>query len=119
MRYVLRTIQIRCNYHLDCVSGGGTVSWDFIYAKCIFHIIKNNKIVIIILILVAGSYFLLYDFIDYFSREAATSLSREKFLEIMKTIFVKATDSEREAIIFQVPTYIHTCTTSPLSRSRS
>lgn len=49
-----------------------------------------------------GTYFLLYDFIDYFSREAATSLSREKFLEIMNTIFAKVTDAEREAIIFQV-----------------
>lgn len=49
-----------------------------------------------------GAYFLLYDFIDYFSRESATSLSREKFLEIMNTIFAKVTDAEREAIIFQV-----------------
>lgn len=49
-----------------------------------------------------GAYFLLYDFIDYFSRESATSLSREKFLEIMNTIFSKVSDAEREAIIFQV-----------------
>lgn len=51
-----------------------------------------------------GSYFLLYDFIDYFNRETGTSLPREKFLEIMNTIFNKVTDAEREAIIFQVCT---------------
>uniref|UniRef100_U5ESU7 Carboxylic ester hydrolase n=1 Tax=Corethrella appendiculata TaxID=1370023 RepID=U5ESU7_9DIPT len=48
-----------------------------------------------------GTYFLLYDFIDYFEKDAATSLPREKFLEIMNTIFNKATEPEREAIIFQ------------------
>ncbi|XP_055585984.1 acetylcholinesterase [Uranotaenia lowii] len=48
-----------------------------------------------------GTYFLLYDFIDYFEKEAATSLPRDKFLEIMNTIFSKASEPEREAIIFQ------------------
>lgn len=49
-----------------------------------------------------GTYFLLYDFIDYFSKDVATILPREKFLEIMNTIFNKASEAEREAIIFQV-----------------
>ncbi|CAD7084335.1 unnamed protein product [Hermetia illucens] len=48
-----------------------------------------------------GTYFLLYDFIDYFDKDVATSLQREKFLEIMNTIFNKASEPEREAIIFQ------------------
>ncbi|XP_049534871.1 acetylcholinesterase isoform X4 [Anopheles darlingi] len=48
-----------------------------------------------------GTYFLLYDFIDYFEKDAATSLPRDKFLEIMNTIFNKASEPEREAIIFQ------------------
>lgn len=52
--------------------------------------------------LLAGTYFLLYDFIDYFERDAPTSLPREKFIEIMNTIFSKASEAERETIIFQV-----------------
>lgn len=50
----------------------------------------------------AGTYFLLYDFIDYFDRDSPTQLSREKFLDIMNTIFGKVSVPEREAIIFQV-----------------
>lgn len=49
-----------------------------------------------------GTYFLLYDFIDYFDRSLPTQLSREKFLDIMNTIFNKVSQPEREAIIFQV-----------------
>lgn len=49
-----------------------------------------------------GTYFLLYDFIDYFDRSLPTQLSKEKFLDIMNTIFNKASQPEREAIIFQV-----------------
>ncbi|KAL5285150.1 BCHE family protein [Megaselia abdita] len=48
-----------------------------------------------------GTYFLLYDFIDYFDKDEASVLGREKFLDIMKTIFNKASEPEREAIIFQ------------------
>ncbi|XP_013119080.1 acetylcholinesterase isoform X1 [Stomoxys calcitrans] len=48
-----------------------------------------------------GTYFLLYDFIDYFDKDDATSLPRDKYLEIMNNIFNKATQAEREAIIFQ------------------
>lgn len=50
----------------------------------------------------AGTYFLLYDFIDYFEKDSPTALPREKFLEIMNTIFSKASEAERETIIFQV-----------------
>jgi len=45
---------------------------------------------------------LLYDFIDYFDKDDATALPRDKYLEIMNNIFGKATQAEREAIIFQV-----------------
>nr|AAM69372.1 acetylcholinesterase precursor [Musca domestica] len=48
-----------------------------------------------------GTYFLLYDFIDYFDKDDATSLPRDKYLEIMNNIFQKASQAEREAIIFQ------------------
>lgn len=48
-----------------------------------------------------GTYFLLYDFIDYFEKDAPTSLPRAKFLEIMNTIFNKHSEPERETIIFQ------------------
>lgn len=51
---------------------------------------------------VSGAYFLLYDFIDYFDKDSATALARDKYLEIMNTIFAKASPPEREAIIFQV-----------------
>ncbi|CAD6995348.1 unnamed protein product [Ceratitis capitata] len=49
-----------------------------------------------------GTYFLLYDFIDYFDKDEATSLPRDKYLEIMNNIFGKVTQAEREAIIFRV-----------------
>lgn len=51
---------------------------------------------------ISGTYFLLYDFIDYFEKDAPTSLQRPKFLEIMNTIFNKHSEPERETIIFQV-----------------
>lgn len=51
---------------------------------------------------ISGTYFLLYDFIDYFEKDSPTSLPRAKFLEIMNTIFNKHSEPERETIIFQV-----------------
>lgn len=51
---------------------------------------------------ITGTYFLLYDFIDYFEKDAATALPRDKFLEILNQIFNKATEPEREAIRFMV-----------------
>lgn len=66
--------------------------------------LKNlfNFIFSILLSSPPGTYFLLYDFIDYFDRSLPTQLSREKFLDIMNTIFNKVSQPEREAIIFQV-----------------
>lgn len=55
---------------------------------------------------ILGTYFLLYDFIDYFEKDAPTSLPRPKFLEIMNTIFNKHSEPERETIIFQVNVYL-------------
>lgn len=51
---------------------------------------------------------MLYDFIDYFEKDGPTALSRDKFLEIMNTIFNKMTEAERETIIFQVRVQMHT-----------
>ncbi|XP_044004285.1 acetylcholinesterase isoform X2 [Aphidius gifuensis] len=48
-----------------------------------------------------GTYFVLYDFIDYFEKDQPTSLGREKFLTIINTIFKNMTAVEREAIAFQ------------------
>ena len=51
----------------------------------------------------AGTYFVLYDFIEYFKRDdTGSSLERDKFIEIINTIFKSWTDLERQAIIFQV-----------------
>lgn len=58
--------------------------------------------------LYSGTYFLLYDFIDYFEKDGPTSLPRSKFLEIMNTIFSKYSEAERETIIFQVFSYMNT-----------
>lgn len=49
-----------------------------------------------------GTYFLLYDFIDYFQKDAPTALSVERYEEIMNTIFHKFNKQERETIIFKV-----------------
>ncbi|XP_008552319.1 acetylcholinesterase [Microplitis demolitor] len=48
-----------------------------------------------------GTYFILYDFIDYFEKDQPSFLQREKFLSIINTIFKNMTDVEREAIAFQ------------------
>lgn len=48
-----------------------------------------------------GTFFLLYDFIDYFDKHDSSSLVRDKFLEILNTIFKDFTQLERDAIIFQ------------------
>ncbi|XP_049305382.1 acetylcholinesterase isoform X1 [Bactrocera dorsalis] len=53
-----------------------------------------------------GTYFLLYDFIDYFDKDEATSLPRDKYLEIMNNIFGKVTQAEREAIIFRHTSWV-------------
>ncbi|KAI8424410.1 hypothetical protein MSG28_002920 [Choristoneura fumiferana] len=48
-----------------------------------------------------GTYFLLYDFLDYFEKDGPSFLQREKFLEIVQTIFKDFSDIKREAIVFQ------------------
>ncbi|XP_012286467.1 acetylcholinesterase [Orussus abietinus] len=48
-----------------------------------------------------GTYFILYDFIDLFEKDHASSLQRDKFLGIINTIFKNMTQIEREAIMFQ------------------
>lgn len=62
-----------------------------------------------------GTYFLLYDFIDYFEKDSPTALPREKFLEIMNTIFSKASEAERETIIFQVKMILKTRFLAPFT----
>lgn len=44
----------------------------------------------------------MYDFIQYFKKDDPSVLEREKFLEIINTIFKTWSQLEREAIIFQV-----------------
>lgn len=51
---------------------------------------------------VSGTYFILYDFIDFFEKDQASFLDRDKFLNIINTIFKNMSQIEREAIIFQV-----------------
>ncbi|CAB3238784.1 unnamed protein product, partial [Arctia plantaginis] len=48
-----------------------------------------------------GTYFLLYDFLDYFEKDGPSFLQREKFLEIVDTIFKDFSKIKREAIVFQ------------------
>ncbi|XP_011498519.1 PREDICTED: acetylcholinesterase [Ceratosolen solmsi marchali] len=48
-----------------------------------------------------GTYFILYDFIDYFDKDNPSSLDRTKFLQIINTIFKNMSSIEREAIAFQ------------------
>nr|ABB76665.1 acetylcholinesterase 2 [Cydia pomonella] len=48
-----------------------------------------------------GTYFLLYDFLDYFEKDGPSFLQREKFLEIINTIFKDFSNIKKEAIIFQ------------------
>jgi len=51
---------------------------------------------------VAGTYFILYDFLDYFEKDGPSFLHREKYLEIINLIFKNVSRLERDAIIFQV-----------------
>jgi acetylcholinesterase len=51
---------------------------------------------------VPGTYFILYDFLDYFEKDNPSFLKRDKFLEIINLIFKNTTRLERDAIIFQV-----------------
>jgi len=51
---------------------------------------------------VAGTYFILYDFLDYFEKDGPSFLQREKYLDIINLIFKNVSRLERDAIIFQV-----------------
>lgn len=46
----------------------------------------------------------MYDFIQYFKKDDPSFLERDKFLEIINTIFKTWSQLERDAIIFQVET---------------
>ncbi|XP_014215411.1 acetylcholinesterase-like [Copidosoma floridanum] len=48
-----------------------------------------------------GTYFILYDFIEYFEKDNPTALDRSKFTQIINTIFKNMTKIERDAIAFQ------------------
>uniref|UniRef100_A0A6P7GG35 Acetylcholinesterase-like n=1 Tax=Diabrotica virgifera virgifera TaxID=50390 RepID=A0A6P7GG35_DIAVI len=48
-----------------------------------------------------GTYFLLYDFIDFFEKDGPSFLQREKYHEIIDRIFKNMSRLERDAIIFQ------------------
>ncbi|KAJ9601115.1 hypothetical protein L9F63_000694, partial [Diploptera punctata] len=49
-----------------------------------------------------GTYFILYDFMDYFEKDSPSFLQREKYLDIVNLIFKNMSRLEREAIIFQL-----------------
>ena len=53
-----------------------------------------------------GTYFILYDFMSYFNKDAVQCLARDKFLEIIDAIFPDRSPLEKEAIVFQVIIYI-------------
>ncbi|XP_018898239.2 acetylcholinesterase [Bemisia tabaci] len=48
-----------------------------------------------------GTYFLLYDFLEFFEKDGPSLLQRDKFLDIIHTIFKNFSPLEKEAIIFQ------------------
>lgn len=80
-----------------------------IFSTVLLHIFKYFSIMLILLplaqytyISVSGTYFILYDFIDFFEKDQASFLERDKFLNIINTIFKNMSQIEREAIIFQV-----------------
>ena len=55
--------------------------------------------------LLSGTYFILYDFLDHFKKDNRIFLQRSAFLDIINTIFGEqwpVSQLEKEAIIFQV-----------------
>ncbi|CAH0387859.1 unnamed protein product [Bemisia tabaci] len=48
-----------------------------------------------------STYFLLYDFLEFFEKDGPSLLQRDKFLDIIHTIFKNFSPLEKEAIIFQ------------------
>lgn len=49
---------------------------------------------------------MLYDFIDYFEKDGPSSLQRDKFLDIVDTIFKNMSRIRKDAIVFQVNKYL-------------
>nr|XP_023021546.1 acetylcholinesterase [Leptinotarsa decemlineata] len=54
-----------------------------------------------------GTYFLLYDFIDFFEKDGPSFLQREKYHDIIDTIFKNMSRLERDAIVFQYTNWEH------------
>lgn len=54
-----------------------------------------------------GTYFLLYDFIDSFEKDGPSFLQRDKYHEIIDTIFKNFSKLERDAIVFQYTDWEH------------
>lgn len=81
-----------------------------IYEYLLLFMIQDLSFVQQIYIFVSGTYFILYDFIDFFEKDQASFLERDKFLNIINTIFKNMSQIEREAIIFQVSPAAHFCT---------
>lgn len=50
----------------------------------------------------SGTYFILYDFIDYFEKDGPSFLQRDKYHDIVNTIFKNMSRLEKDAIVFQV-----------------
>ncbi|KAK9504156.1 hypothetical protein O3M35_010549 [Rhynocoris fuscipes] len=48
-----------------------------------------------------GTYFILYDYIDYFDKDSPSFLERDKFLDLINAIFKNMTKLEKDAIIFK------------------
>lgn len=84
-----------------------------IHEYLFLFMIQDLSFVQQIYIFVSGTYFILYDFIDFFEKDQASFLERDKFLNIINTIFKNMSQIEREAIVFQVsPTcYAFLCIT--------
>lgn len=55
-----------------------------------------------VLLTIAGTYFLLYDFIDFFEKDGPSYLQRDKYHDIIDTIFKNMSQLARDAITFQV-----------------
>lgn len=51
---------------------------------------------------VSGTYFILYDFIDYFEKDGPSFLQRDKYHDIVNAIFKNMSRLEKDAIVFQV-----------------
>ncbi|CAL4236315.1 unnamed protein product, partial [Meganyctiphanes norvegica] len=54
-----------------------------------------------------GTFFIIYDYMDDFSKDDSNFIKREKFLEIVNQIFKDFSQVEREAIIFQYTEWEH------------